>query len=113
MNEAATQKICERPFPKVTTQWVLAELGNFVAATPDRRRFEPFVRKISVDARFLIVPADGRLFEAGLRLYAARRDKNWSLIDCISFVVMEELRLDQTLTADHHFEQAGFKVVLF
>ena len=37
---------------------------------------------------------------------------NWSLVDCISFVVMEERRLGDALTTDRHFEQAGFKALL-
>lgn len=41
-----------------------------------------------------------------------RRDKLWSLTDCISFVTMEQLRLADTLSADHHFEQAGFNILL-
>jgi uncharacterized protein len=42
----------------------------------------------------------------------SRRDKEWSLTDCISFVVMKERGLTEALTADHHFEQAGFKALL-
>ena len=34
------------------------------------------------------------------------------LTDCISFVVMEERGLSEALTSDHHFEQAGFSVLL-
>lgn len=32
--------------------------------------------------------------------------------DCISFVVMQDHGLSEALTADHHFDQAGFKVLL-
>ena len=31
---------------------------------------------------------------------------------CISFAVMEQHGISQALTADHHFEQAGFTVLL-
>ena len=41
-----------------------------------------------------------------------RPDKAWSLTDCISFAVMAERGLTEALTADHHFEQAGFRVLL-
>jgi uncharacterized protein len=36
----------------------------------------------------------------------------WSLTDCISFAVMSQQGLAEALTADHHFEQAGFVVLL-
>ena len=35
------------------------------------------------------------------------KDKNWSLVDCASFVVMEHHVINEALTSDHHFEQAG------
>ena len=35
-----------------------------------------------------------------------------SLTDCISFVVMKQYDLHEALTADHHFEQAGFRALL-
>jgi len=41
-------------------------------------------------------------------LYRRRQDKDWSLTDCISFVVMADEGLTESLTADRHFEQAGF-----
>ena len=45
-------------------------------------------------------------------LFAKRPDKEWSLTDCISFIVMQEYGLTEALTADHHFEQAGFTILL-
>ena len=50
--------------------------------------------------------------ERGLALYRARPDKAWSLIDCISFMVMTERGITEALTGDHHFEQAGFRAPL-
>ena len=38
------------------------------------------------------------------------RDKSYSFTDCTSFVVMQELRLKQALTTDHHFRQMGFQL---
>jgi hypothetical protein len=39
-------------------------------------------------------------------------DKNWSLTDCASFLIMEEERLAAALTHDRHFTQAGFQTLL-
>jgi predicted nucleic acid-binding protein len=41
-------------------------------------------------------------------LLADRPDKEWSLVDCTSFVLMERRGLTEALTTDHHFEQASF-----
>lgn len=59
-----------------------------------------------------MVPLDRVLFERGIELFEARSDKNWSLTDCISFVIMTDLRLTFALTADKHFAQAGFQTLL-
>jgi hypothetical protein len=52
------------------------------------------------------------LLDRGLRLMGNRADKDWSLTDCISFVVMQDEGLDTALTGDRHFVQAGFKALL-
>lgn len=62
--------------------------------------------------RTRIIPLDSRLLQRGLDLLARRADKNWSLTDCISFVVMEEEGIQEALTIDRDFEQAGFKAQL-
>jgi predicted nucleic acid-binding protein len=40
-----------------------------------------------------------------------RQDKQWGLVDCISFVVMREMNLTEALSFDQHFAQAGFKLL--
>jgi len=52
------------------------------------------------------------LLGRGVKLFRSRADKNWPLTDCISFVVMEHQGLSEALTADRHFEQAGYKALL-
>jgi predicted nucleic acid-binding protein len=51
-------------------------------------------------------------YERGLNLYGSRNDKGWSLTDCISFAVMQALHLEDALTGDHHFAQAGYNPLL-
>ena len=64
------------------------------------------------DEAVTIIPPDAALFDRGLALYASRLDKDWSLTDCISFVAMQEQGLEEALTGDQHFAQAGFSVLL-
>lgn len=98
--------------PIVTTTWVLLELGNYLAGTRNRRHFVPFVQDLRAERRVRIVPVDEESFERALRLYRRRPDKHWSLTDCLSFLVMQQQGLVEALTADHHFKQAGFTVLL-
>ncbi len=55
-------------------------------------------------------PSDS-LYQSGLELYSKRPDKIWSLTNCISFAVMREPGLEEALTGDHHFTQAGFRTL--
>jgi predicted nucleic acid-binding protein len=41
-------------------------------------------------------------------LLKARQDKDWSLVDASSFVVMQRYGITEALTIDGHFRQAGF-----
>jgi predicted nucleic acid-binding protein len=64
------------------------------------------------DKRLTVIPASHDLFEIGLDRFCSRADKEWSLTDCISFVVMEQRGIYEAFTGDHHFEQAGFVPLL-
>jgi len=98
--------------PLLTTAWVLTELADGLAPTARRQTFRQVLADIEADRANLIVPANAETFEKGVDLYHARPDKQWSLTDCISFVVMSEERVSEALTGDHHFEQAGFTALL-
>jgi predicted nucleic acid-binding protein len=64
------------------------------------------------DPNATIVAATHERFEEGIALCSYRMDKDWSLTDCISFIVMQNQGLTDALTADRHFEQAGFRALL-
>jgi len=96
----------------VTTDFVLLEVGNWLSRSRDRALFVELVKRLRADPNATIVGASRADFDAGLALYSQRPDKDWSLTDCISFVVMKRLRLTDALTADRHFEQAGFTILL-
>lgn len=97
----------------VTTEWVLTEVADGMAR-PVRFRdlFLGLYAGLHTDAQVRIVPFSAELFAAGLDLYARRPDKEWSLTDCVSFVVMEREGITDALTGDRHFEQAGFVALL-
>jgi hypothetical protein len=96
----------------VTTEWVLVEFGDAYSQPKDRADFVSLCRSLTNQARVTVVLSDPRLFQRGLDLFEQRQDKGWSLTDCISFVVMTEMGLQEALTGDRHFEQAGFKALL-
>jgi hypothetical protein len=98
--------------PLVLSEWILTELADGLCQHASQNRYVMLEGRLRNDRRITIVPASADLFSRGSALYARRPDKDWSLTDCISFVVMQDLAIADALTADHHFEQAGFVALL-
>jgi len=96
----------------VTSAWVLLELGNSLPAPRHRKVFVDFLDKLRENSGVTIYEADRELFDLGVELYRGREDKDRSLTDCISFIVMKRDGIDEALTGDRNFEQAGFKALL-
>lgn len=100
------------PGPFLTTEYVLWEFVNQLSMPINRARAHAMLASARENPSIQIREAVPELFRAGLMLHAERGDKSWSLTDCISFVVMQEANITDTLTYDWHFEQAGFRAVL-
>ena len=98
----------------ITTELVLVELLNFYAAAGAHTRSlaAKYVAQIRQNNSVEIVTLDEELFNRGHQLYASRLDKEWGMVDCVSFVVMQEYGLTDALAYDHHFQQAGFRALL-
>jgi predicted nucleic acid-binding protein len=96
----------------VTSEYILVETGGLLLRPEDRPAFVNLVRDLESDPSVMIVPASKRLFHAGFDLFVRRPDKNWSMVDCISFEIMKQRRLKDALTTDQHFVQAGFRALL-
>jgi predicted nucleic acid-binding protein len=98
--------------PSVVTEYVLLEAANALSAPPSRAKVSALITRIRSDRNIEVIAASSELFEAGLQLHVQRPDKEWSLTDCISFVVMQRRGITRALAYDHHFEQAGFEALL-
>jgi uncharacterized protein len=99
-----------RPF--LLTDFILAELGNSLSRVSQRRLFVELLPYLRSRPNVRIVQASRELLDRGFELFSQREDKEWSLTDCTSFVVMRDEGLTDALTTDHHFEQAGFTALL-
>jgi len=98
----------------VTTNYILVEL-NALFISPLRiahaKRTET-LETITTASWVEIIHIDKTLDEEARNLLKQRQDKNWSLVDCSSFVVMRHRSIGEGFTSDHHFEQAGFTQLL-
>ena len=93
------------------TEAVLLEVGNALSGI-NRLAAVQFIEQCYRTANMRVVSVDTSLLLRGLALYHARRDKTWSLTDCISLVVMQEQGLREAVTADAHFVQAGYRALM-
>jgi predicted nucleic acid-binding protein len=96
----------------VTTEAVLWETLNSLAAARSRELAFRLYQQAHNSSHITVVGFDAELCNQAVQLYASRDDKDWGVIDCLSFAVMRLHGIDQALTADRHFEQAGFLALL-
>jgi len=96
----------------ITTRAVIVEIGNTLSKERHRKNAIDIITFLEIDPDVNIVPFSDDLYHRAFQLYKKRSDKEWGITDCISFVVMEDYRLTEALTADKHFQQAGFKALL-
>ena len=97
---------------KITSEYVLVELGDGLSRFKVRSLAQQVIESVRRDPKFEIIPASTSLFVQALHLFQNRPDKEWGMTDCSSFVIMQQMELYAVLTADHHFEQAGFLPLL-
>jgi uncharacterized protein len=93
----------------LTTEFVLLELANGLAAVRFRMRAVGIISGLRADPNIEIVSVSPELLQDGLDLYQRRPDKGWGLTDCTSFAVMQSRGIVAALTADDHFRRAGFR----
>jgi len=96
----------------VTTRAVLLEIGSVLSKPRYRTAAVELLASLESDPTVEIVPLTNELYAQAFNLFRERSDKAWSLTDCVSFVVMQARGLTEALTADEHFEQAGFRSLL-
>jgi uncharacterized protein len=96
----------------VTSSVVLLEVGNWLSPVPLRRLAGGLMERIEHSTRIQVVELTPELYRKGWQLYRERPDKDWGVIDCTSFIIMQERNIVEALTADRHFQQAGFVALL-
>jgi predicted nucleic acid-binding protein len=96
----------------VTTQGILLEIGNALSKQRYRAAAIQLLESLETDPSVEVVLLTNRLYKLSFNLFKQREDKEWGLVDCISFIVMQDRGITDALTADIHFQQAGFRALL-
>lgn len=96
----------------VTTQAILLEIGNALSKQRYRAAAIQLLESLETDPGVEVVLLSNSLYRLAFNLFKQREYKEWGLVDCISFIVMQERGISSALTADIHFQQAGFRALL-
>jgi predicted nucleic acid-binding protein len=96
----------------VTTRAVQLEIGNALSKQRFRDAGIQLLQSLEKDPTVEIIRLSESLYQEAFHLYSSRKDKEWGLVDCISFITMEKQNILEALTTDDHFRQAGFSVLL-
>jgi uncharacterized protein len=110
--QALQQRIEQERIPLLITEQVIFELGAAFSRVAMRKTGSRIMDAMMQDPRIEVVQASAQNKQAAMDLFAKHEDKDWSLCDCMSFVIMRERGLAHALSADHHFVQAGFNALL-
>jgi predicted nucleic acid-binding protein len=98
----------------ITSNYILTELVALLTSPLHipRPAIIAFIEGLKTSSYVEIVHIDASLDAQAWQLLSQRVDKNWSLVDCASFVIMQHRGILEAFTTDHHFEQAGFVCLL-
>lgn len=98
---------------KITHNYVLAEFVALAHARKYPRHIAPgFVADITIHPDVEVVWVDQHRHTAALGMLRTQLDKDYSLCDAVSFLLMREREVEVALTTDWHFDQAGFRRLL-
>lgn len=96
----------------ITTRAIMMEIGNALSKQRFRSTAVRLLQSLDNDPNVEIIPFSDQLYIKAYTLFCERPDKEWGLIDCVSFIVMKELAITEALTNDDHYRQAGFRVLM-
>ncbi len=106
------QRLIAEQYTFLTTNAVILELANAFS----RVRYKPLVisliEAIQQSPKWHYLTIDETLMAQGLSLFKQQLDKDWSLTDCLGIHLARRFQITEIFTTDHHFEQAGFKILL-
>ena len=92
----------------ITTDYILDETITLLHSRGHGHLLASFLETIFSSRACTVVWVEQERFLKTRSFFLRHSDHNWSFTDCVSFVVMKELKLTSALTKDKHFQEAGF-----
>jgi predicted nucleic acid-binding protein len=96
----------------VTTDAILLEFGNAFSAVNLKPTAVKMIEAVRGSEKWQRISLDDALMERGFQQFKQMADKDWGFVDCISILVARDMGIKEIFSTDHHFEQAGFNILL-
>ena len=96
----------------ITTNAILLEFGNAFSTIHLKPFAIKLINAIMQSKRWKSIEIDQSIMNRGIELFSQMIDKEWGLVDCCSMVVAKDMSIRNIFSTDHHFEQAGFDILL-
>lgn len=90
-----------------TTNYIVAETHALILSRLGHKNARMWLKNFNIP----VEQAGQDDQRAGRDIILRHRDKKYSLVDAISFAVMDRLNSDSSFTFDPHFAQYGFKIL--
>lgn len=99
----------ERGF--VTTDFVFAETMSLLTKRLDKQLAVAFGEGIRRSRKVRVEEVTPEVRESAWTLFATQVDKDYDLIDCTSFTLMESIGVQEAFGFDRHFAQHGLRLL--
>jgi hypothetical protein len=96
----------------VITDAVFLEIANALSRNYKQEAIQ-VIEELNSSENVEVVRLTPEFFERTFDLYKKRQDKSWGLVDCLSFIIMQNQNINFALSFDQHFIQAGFQLLTF
>jgi len=106
------QTLVDSAVPLLTTSLVLIEIGDGLSRIQHRQLAIDLHDRLRTSSRVDVVQVTPDDEAGGWELFRNRNDKEWGLTDCVSMLVARHRDVREFFSCDHHFEQAGFRILL-
>jgi len=106
------KKLLSNGYRYITTNYILDETYTGLLTKVSHFAAVDFGEKLRVSKTVSIIHITTNIEEEAWKIFKKYSDKEFSFTDCTSFVIMNQLKLTEAFTSDHHFEQMGFTILL-
>ena len=97
-------------FPLITTNYTFSETVTLIMNRLGHRAAVAFGGELMESRSILFFRATEEDEKKAWEYFVKHSDKEYSFVDCLSFVVMKKLQVREALSIDKHFRQSGFRV---